>query len=554
MIQRLLAILFMQWLLAGIAFAATSTTSSGADTASARTPEARFIQGLDCLKQSDLGCAQLAAAGIPAQSPYAKVLAGNIAAAQGDFDSAFRFLLPLQVNSELSPEAIASLHTSLAIAYAAQPDELHALQHRVLAAVNLSDPADLQANQQATWKLLSDLSHDQLIGMRGESQNTIEQGWIDLALAVQRQMRPAESIAEWKKIYTDHPAASLFADALASQLGDGPTSVPAAGTLAGPIALILPLSVESFYPASDAIERGFMAAQAAAGGNSEIKLYATRADENEITTIYQHALSEGAKYVVGPVTEAEVGYLAGSDIGVPTLALNQSGSMEKPANLFTFGLSVHDEARQLATMAQALGMQNAVVIATSNGLSSLMAEAFRHAWTAETGQVAQQVDIVDITDIAALAELKTSLSAQPADFIVIAANVEEARNIRPYLDIAIPTFGFSHIYSGLAYDPANAALSGIRFVDTPWVLKPGNSAFKDYANASRDLPPGDMQRWFALGADAYRLLSVLMKKSLEPATINGLTGRIHISPAGEITRELAVARFGASGVTVEHLP
>lgn len=550
MIQRLLAILLIQWLLAGTVFAATSTASSGADAASGRTPETRFIQGLECLKQSDLGCAQLAAAGIPSQSPYAKVLAGNIAAAQGDFDTAFRLLLPLRVNSELSPKAIASLHTSLAIAYAAQPDELHALQHRVLAAASMSDAADLQANQQATWKLLSDLSRDQLTNMRGESQNTIEQGWIDLALSVQRRANPADSIAQWKNIYADHPAIA-FADTLASQLDNGTSAAPVIATLSGPIALILPLGVESFYPASDAIERGFIAAQTAAGDNNEIKLYATRADENEIATIYQHALSEGAKYIVGPVTEAEVGYLAGTDISVPTLALNQSRGTAKPANLFTFGLSVHDEARQLAAMAQAQGMQNAVVISTANGLSGLMAEAFRDAWTMKTGLVAQQIDI---TDDAALANLKDALASQAADLIVIAADAEEARNIRPHLDIATPTFGFSHIYSGLAYDPANTPLSGIRFVDIPWVLKPDSAAFKAYAAASQDLPPGEMQRWFALGADAYRLLSVLVQESLEPATINGLTGNIHVSSAGEMTRELAVARFGAGGVTVEHLP
>lgn len=550
MIQRLLAILLIQWLLAGTVFAATSTASSGADAASGRTPETRFIQGLECLKQSDLGCAQLAAAGIPSQSPYAKVLTGNIAAAQGDFDTAFRLLLPLRVNSELSPKAIASLHTSLAIAYAAQPDELHALQHRVLAAASMSDAADLQANQQATWKLLSDLSRDQLTNMRGESQNTIEQGWIDLALSVQRRANPADSIAQWKNIYADHPAIA-FADTLASQLDKGTSAAPVIATLSGPIALILPLGVESFYPASDAIERGFIAAQTAAGDNNEIKLYATRADENEIATIYQHALSEGAKYIVGPVTEAEVGYLAGTDISVPTLALNQSRGTAKPANLFTFGLSVHDEARQLAAMAQAQGMQNAVVISTANGLSGLMAEAFRDAWTMKTGLVAQQIDI---TDDAALANLKDALASQAVDLIVIAADAEEARNIRPHLDIATPTFGFSHIYSGLAYDPANTPLSGIRFVDIPWVLKPDSAAFKAYAAASQDLPPGEMQRWFALGADAYRLLSVLVQESLEPATINGLTGNIHVSSAGEMTRELAVARFGAGGVTVEHLP
>jgi outer membrane PBP1 activator LpoA protein len=202
-------------------------------------------------------------------------------------------------------------------------------------------------------------------------------------------------------------------------------------------------------------------------------------------------------------------------------------------------------------MAQTQGMQRAIVIATPSGLSRLMAEAFRQAWMTETGLAVQQIDI---QDDAALAALRSTLTTQLADFIVLAADFEEARRIRPYMDIATPTFGFSHIYSGLAYDPANAALSGIRFVDIPWVLKPGNAAFSEYSKASMDLPPGDMQRWFALGADAYRVLSAVVQSSLEPSTIHGLTGEIHLSTAGEITRELAVARFGADGVVVEHLP
>jgi outer membrane PBP1 activator LpoA protein len=549
MIQRLLALLITQWLLTGIAFAAPASDTTR--TTNSRTPETTFLKGLDCLKQSDLACAEVAAATIPGQSPYAKLLAGNIAAAKGDFDTAFRLLLPLQVNTGLSTEATASLHISLAQAYAAQADPIRALDQRIQAQASLANPTDIQANQQAIWALLSGLSKDQLIEMRGESANTAAQGWIDLALAVQRREGTAQALADWQKIYPDHAAAGGFAENLAEKLDSGPAASTRAQALTGPIALILPLSVQAFYPASDAIERGFVAAQTAAGDKNELRMYATRADKNEIATIYQHALNEGVKYIVGPVTDAEVAYLAGNEIPVPTLALNQTQDTGRPAKLYAYGLSVHDEARQLAAMAQAQGMQNAVVIATSSGLSHLMAEAFREAWTAGTGLTARQIDVIDD---AAMPELRNTLASQSVDFIVLAADYEEARRLRPYLDIAIPTLGFSHIYSGLAYDPANAVLSGIRFVDTPWVLKPDSAAFSKYQNAARDLPPGEMQRWFALGADAYRLLTAIVRESLEPATINGLTGKIRISPAGEITRELAVARFGADGVAVEHLP
>ncbi|HEU4709778.1 MAG TPA: penicillin-binding protein activator, partial [Methylophilaceae bacterium] len=181
----------------------------------------------------------------------------------------------------------------------------------------------------------------------------------------------------------------------------------------------------------------------------------------------------------------------------------------------------------------------------------LMADAFRNAWEAEGGQVVQQIDVVEGTS---LDGLKSTLATYPADFILLATNGEEARHIRPNLDIATPTFGFSHIYDGLAYDPANAALSAVQFVDLPWVLKPDSPAFAGYQKAAAELPRGEMQRWFALGADAYRILQVLARQPLQGTVINGLTGKIHISPTGEITRELALARFSPAGILVDHLP
>lgn len=549
MVQRLLALLIIQWLLAGIAIAAPA--GDAARTTNSKTPETTFLKGLDCIKQSDLACAEVAAATIPSQSPYAKLLAGNIAAARGDFDTSFRLLLPLQVNSNLIPQANASLHTSLAQAYAAQADAVRALEQRILAETSMTDGADIRINQQATWALLTGLTRDQLIDMRGESGNTSAQGWIDLALTAQRQGGAAQALADWQRLYPDHPAAGDFAKELGTKLGSSLANAAASNSIAGPIGLILPLSVEAFYPAADAIERGFVAAQTANGDKNEVRMYASRADGNEIATIYQHALSEGNTYIVGPVTDGEVSQLAGSEITVPTLALNQTDIRNKPPKLSTYGLSVQDEARQLASMAQAQGMQNAMIIATSSGLSQHMAEAFQQAWLAESGLSARQINL---TDDAAIIQLRTTLAAQPADLFILAGNVEEARRIRPHLDVAVPTLGFSHIYSGLAYDPENAVLSGVRFVDIPWVLKPDRAASPAYRAAAQDLPPGEMQRWFALGADAYRLLPAIANESLEPVTINGLTGRIRLSPAGTITRELAVARFGADGVTVEHLP
>jgi outer membrane PBP1 activator LpoA protein len=556
MTQRLIALLIIQWLfIAGLATAAPANNSPNSSSSGVapvkKTAEANFLDGLACLKHSDTTCAQLALVGIPSQSPYAKLLAGNIATSEGDSDRAFRLLLPLQAEPGLLPQANASLHASLALAYENQPDALRALEQRTLAEDNLSDTADIQANQQHIWQLLSNLSKDELVGMRGESLDTTVQGWIDLALALQDAGQPVRNIANWRKAYPDHPASATVAKQLSEQLGNAAATGVVSSGLKGQVALILPFEVEAFYPAADAIERGFVAAQANAKSDTGVKIYATRGNKDKISAIYQQAISEGAQYVVGPLTRDEVTALAAGTVPVPTLALNQPDSAAIANNLYTFGLSVDAEAAQIVKIARDYGMQTATIVTTPSGVSGHMTKAFDDAWIADGGQIVQQIDLTEKTE---LADVKAQIVRRPADMILIAGNAEEARAIRPYLDLATPTFGFSHIYAGNAHEPLDRALSAVRFVDLPWLLNQDEPAFASYKAAAADLPPGEMQRWFALGADAYQLLLTLTQQPNKAATIRGLTGKIHVSPSGEITRELALGRFSTDGIVAEKLP
>ena len=553
MIQRLLAFLIIQWLfMAGLAIAEPANnaagTSAGARTAQVKKkPEAYFLDGLACLKQSNVACAQLAMIGIPSQSPYAKLLEGNITAAEGDFDRAFRLLLPLQADSSLIPQANASLHASLALAYENQPDALRALEQRTLAETDLSDASDIQANQQRIWTLLTSLPTDQLVDMRGESFDTTIQGWIDLSLAAQT----AQPFGDWRKAYPDHPASAALVDQLIARSGNDNKNSGTPHDLKGPVALLLPFEFEAFYPAADAIERGFMAAQAEAKGHAEVKIYATRGNKDEITAIYQRAVDEGARYIVGPLTRDEVTALAASPVKVPTLALNQPEGTGTTGRLYSLGLSIDAEAAQIVKIARDYGMQTAVIIASDTPLAGRMTKAFNDAWISAGGRITLQIGF---TQGAALADIKAQINAHPADMIFIAANAEEARAVRPYLDAATPTFGLSHIYAGIAHDPLDAPLSAVRFVDMPWLLSPDDHAFLAYRTAAADLPQGEMQRWFALGVDAYQLLQALARQPDQPATIRGLTGKIRISPSGEISRELALGRFSADGVVLEKSP
>lgn len=555
MVQRLIAFLLLQWLItAGLALAEPVSNSAAAVSQPGKpvaqikkNPEASFLDGLSCLKQSDTACAQLALTGIPSQSPYAKLLAGNIAVAASDFDRAFRLLLPLQAETGLLPQANASLHASLALAYDNQADALRALEQRTLAERYLSDSADIQSNQQRIWQSLSSLAKEQLIDMRGESLDTTIQGWIDLALTAQNK----QSIGDWRKAYPDHPASTTLTDQLIAQASNDNKSVAKPKGLEGPIALLLPFQAEAFYPTADAIWRGFVAAQTEANDNAEIKIYATQGDKDVISTIYQQAVKEGARYVIGPLTRDEATGLAADQIPVPTLALNQPDVASAVNNFYTFGLSIDAEAAQIAKIARDYGMQTAVIITSKNPLSVHMTKAFGDAWINEGGQIIAQVSIDENT---VLTDVKAQISAQPADMILIAGNAEEARAIRPYLDAAAPTFGFSHIYAGINHEPLDVALLAVRFIDLPWLLNNDDATFAAYQAAAADLPQGEMQRWFALGVDAYQVLLALTQQPHKSVTIHGLTGKIRINEKGEITRELALGRFGADGVVLEKAP
>ncbi|ADQ85415.1 penicillin-binding protein activator [Methylovorus sp. MP688] len=549
MIQRLLTLLFMcLWLNAGPAAADTVATGSPLK----KTPETQFSLGMGCLKKQDIPCAQLALASIPAMSPYAKVLSGNIAASQQDYDQALLILLPLQADKSISAEASASLHTSLALAYENQDDPLRALEQYVQAQSGLAGDALLTAQKQL-WQFLSRTNKVDLIAMRGNITDTTLQGWIDLALAGQDGLSQ-DDVNQWRNAYPDHVAmdellAALIVSSATSSAAN--TAAPAANTkaLSGQIALILPFSSEAYYPASDAIERGFVAAQTIANSNAEVKIYATTGGRDDFAAVYQQAVSEGANYIVGPLTRDEVTALSELPVSLPTVALNQSDLATSNRNIHFYGLAVDSEAQQVVRIARDLGMQTATIVGTESSLSNRMIKTFGDAWIADGGQVSQQFGVNEDTDMNAL---KSDIQAHPTDMIFLATTADNARQIRPALDAATPTFGLSHIYAGVLDNADDAPLLAVRFVDMPWLLSP--DTFAAYKPAAQDLPSGEMQRWFALGADAFSLLQAVVQHPGSPATIKGLSGTLRLNTDGSVSRELAVARFGRNGITVERLP
>src|SRR5690606_29724179 len=101
-------------------------------------------------------------------------------------------------------------------------------------------------------------------------------------------------------------------------------------------------------------------------------------------------------------------------------------------------------------------------ISGGNSIAERMSQAFAAAWQAEGGQLVQQITVDENT---APAELQAQLPAHSTDMILLATSPELGRQVRGHLDITIPAYGFSHIYTGVNYEPDDASLLAVRFID-----------------------------------------------------------------------------------------
>ena len=503
--------------------------------------EQAFMQGQQYVEQADLGLAALSLTRIPPNSPYAKLLAGNIAAKNAEFDRAFILLLPLQSNLDFNRTAIASLHASLSDAYEKQGDITSAIEQLVRRHPYLLDSQAISDNQQRIWKLLSTQTLADLIAMRGESADTTIQGWIDLSLATKNQ-DIATSLSSWSNSYPDH-AALAFAKTLATTVHE-PSNLPT--VINGNIALILPPAHEGMSEKIAAFKLGLQAALSKRNMPNEIKSYTRENDLEDINTQYSLAKSEGADYAIAP----NFGITLTSPNPFSVVALNTNISRQQA------DLSLHDEAHRIAEFANRNAMQNILILTTANEPARQMLQSFVQAWQTEQGFSLKIISLIpsaagvkDSFDLNQLMDLKANIALQAKDMLLLAMSGPEIKNVRPYLDISMPTMAFSNINMLDNDVNANVALNAIYFVDIPFLLAPNNSKFSDYREPSAALKNNELKRYFALGVDYLQLLTTGPVGN--DLVIEGLTGTLSLDHSGQIKRKLSIAKITDQGVVLE---
>lgn len=309
---------------------------------------------------------------------------------------------------------------------------------------------------------------------------------------------------------------------------DRPKSEAAAAVVPSPhIALLLPLKSASFGRAAESVRLGFMAAAGLSRGLPVIT-YSTFDESTDILSAYRQALETGAKIVVGPLTRSGVSGLAASNlVKVPTLALNATESEQPlPPGLYLFGLQAEAEARSIARLAFNEGRRSAIIVSTDAPLEKRMQQAFAEEWERLGGRITGHYGFS--SDQSVLIKLRQEIAGGPEHMVFLAAEASKARLVRPYLDPSLAVYATSQVFTGNTDTLANFDLNGIRFVDMPWLLQPDHPAVMIYPRPATALS-ADLERFYALGIDAFRLAQDLLKSS-PPArlSLDGVTGRINL--------------------------
>ena len=433
----------------------------------------------------------------------------------------------------------------------------------------LTDPVSLHANREELFTKIRTAAE------RGQSlkpppkSDPIVVGWLELgpvAVGLERDpIRAAAALASWRRLYPQHPANE-------SVLSTASTQIAAATEFPDQIALLLPLSGRS-EGVGVAVRDGFIAAylEQDPAKRPRLKIYDVAAES--VASAYSHAMSEGAGFVVGPLTKEDVAAVVPLSAGrAPVLALNFLGdSVSTPHNFYQFSLSPEDEARMVARRVVADGRLNGVVIVPNSDWGNRVSAAFADELSHLGGTVLEaqryETSQVDFSDVikqvlqVRVVKGETPTHRTDAAFVFVAAgSAGVARQILPQLKFHyagdVPVYSTSD-----SFDPdqtANSDLDGMLFPDMPWMIAddPVTVQIRDSVRTAWPALTVRRNRLYAFGFDAYRLVPALRTNAPNQANdISGVTGRLHVDINNRVHRDLDWAQIkngvpmGVSGGT-----
>jgi outer membrane PBP1 activator LpoA protein len=480
--------------------------------------------------------------------------------------------LSVKPSPAIASAYLADYYHVRAEAYTMLGNRLETARELVSREKHLTDPIVVEANQKAIWQALAMLSARALQQLRTDPPPDVLSGWMQLVQITKAyQLDPNrlnDAVGRWRQSYPNHPVqAELLTDLMSRRQEDIVTP--------DNIALLLPLSGK-FAKAAEAVQDGFLAAYYSRTPKTAqtVQIYDTN-NGSDILTIYKQAVNDGAQFIIGPLDKNRIEQLADNDdLTVPTLALNYIEREDVPINLFQFGLSPEEEARQVAERTWLDGHVNAAVLIPIGPWGERVSTAFKTRWEEIGGQVVEQEPynaarndysnpirmLLNIDDsrrryrsIATLLNqnLKyTPRRRQDIDFIFLAAYPRQARQIRPQLKFYhaadLPVYATSHVFTGNLNPERDRDMDGLMFGDMPWVLT-GNTSHRGLrAEIETHISKAGnrLQRLYALGIDSFNIIGALSPLKQYPyQRYDGETGSLSLDPKQRVQRQLTWVRF-----------
>lgn len=422
----------------------------------------------------------------------------------------------------------------------------------------INDESLRQQNEMIIWHSLQTLSTSSLTALQTRATSPFDENWIKLAIiAKQNANNPTSLIKQllnWQTQNPGHPANQFIPDS------DSLTQLASSYQTPKKIALLLPLQ-GNYGNMGKAVRDGFMTAfyenAANLAINPSLKVYDTT-QTNDIKSLYQQAIQEGANFIIGPLTKTNVNAIADSgDTNVPTVLLNYADE-SLPKNMYEMGFAPAEAARQAANLAWQHNGHDLLLIYPNDSRSQDIANAFKQQWLQLGGRILNEIQLDNTQPLSSeiATAVNVSLSRERADElkqlldekikatlrrrqdidgIFLLSTPAEARQILPLLKFYyagnLPVFSITTVYSGYPSPDNDHDLNGLYFDDMPFVIS-NTPAITNMRNKIVSLWRNNYRqnnRLYALGIDAYTLSFMLPRLLLLPTfAVNGVTGLLFL--------------------------
>ena len=518
----------------------------------------------------------------PLQSLRYRIASARIMAADNQHQRALK-ALTMPLDNTVPLDLRAEIHLLRAKIFKQSANALEAAREYVLLDSLQATEIQRQEYHRAILDNLSSLTPEALTRLRLQPPPDILSGWMEMAFlskTLQNRIPQLEKeLNNWRQRYPGHPGTAQIAAILPTASGAAQTSgMPLELGHTHKIALLLPFTGK-YEQAATAVRNGFFSAFYSDPKRQDrsIVLYDVGKTGADLMAIYNQAVQDGATVIIGPLDKADVSKLAANPekVAVPTLALNYSEQdVSNAKQLFQFGLSPEDEARQVAERAWLAGYRKAVALVPKGAWGERVLSAFNDYWKQVDGVLLEEQsyspndndfsgplrNLLNINEseerfnrvkniIGQKIEF-TPQRRQDAEFVFMVAFPKQARQLQPQLKFHyaadLPIFATSHVYTGKPNRNTDRDMDGINFCDIPWLVEQNNKYLNlqntftqiDAANFSQN------PRLYALGMDSYNLLNELQRLTSDPyERFSGYSGKLLIDTNRRIKRQLSWAVF-----------